>query len=633
MISEEIYKKAHEIHQENFEANKSNQSDFNRPVFEAAKLAAESVVAASDSYRPQVVNSGTGTGKTTFCISLIAACVEAIENYSAAYVVGTICEAQHVFNELRRLVPKEELAIFTSAHVDEKSANQVSEAITAHFKEHGPSSRGNLKQRRIVICTHELWIREGKAKKDFGVRKFDSENRMNVFLDEFPNTVAIDELAPSDLDDLADELERFVEYEDQARVTRRAAEKLRVQCERPGFQFGLPWLLTRKEIELIGAVDIERLKVARDPEMASKTLIALWAAYDQRAFLVRKSMQSTEAIRGLKSLVVYHDKFLPHPGLVILDATADLAGKFISGADFDMHCGPKVNYEHLAIHQIQEPRDFDRIASRNANLDMIKAYRAWVNKIVLKHTSTGEKVLVVLPKKAADQGENRIELYGRTILVANWGMGIGSNMYRECQAVFLFSEFHLPKQVYLASCLGNSGKRVSCEYLAQVQGSSCTGDVLQTKNAHRMRHFKQMACRGIVREIDENGYATPMRLYTTMDRALLIECYADLFPGSDVPEFITVDPATLNTKGKRLADYLRTQMRQRRPLSISSDLIEEELGISCKDLKRAFHSRQCGSFVGIGWEFVCGVARKSKPKLIYDPNWSQRIFEKFNCAA
>ena len=69
----------------------------NRVIYEKAMLASSDARSANDTAPIYVVPADTGSGKTTIACGLITAFYEANPDYTAAYAVGTINEAQSVF--------------------------------------------------------------------------------------------------------------------------------------------------------------------------------------------------------------------------------------------------------------------------------------------------------------------------------------------------------------------------------------------------------------------------------------------------------------------------------------------------------------------------------------------------------
>lgn len=392
----------------------------------------------------------------------------------------------------------------------------------------------------------------------------------------------------------------------------------RVRCGDGKSRFKTATLLSPDDHAALKRIDLTRLNDARNICTVRNVLDALTATGTGRCFLSHSRAKTAGQANGHMMLVAYDDRFRPHPGLVILDATADFAPQVQAGHDFRRYSVPQVSYRNLSLTHIQQPAGFDRIASRAAPADTIRAYVQWIKEAVKANTDKNETVLIVVPKKVAAELNIDNPIPGRTVMVATWGMGVGSNAYRDCGAVFLFSEFHKPRHSYLAQSLASRGKVATHDDLRQAMGSRTTELVDAAGNAHRLRQFKQMACRGRIRHLDAAGVAKPMKLFTSMDRALFLEGYPSLFPDAPWPASID-DADAQNTGPKRLASMLTKVMQPREPIMLTADSITADTGIAGKGLKRAFKSRQCQPFHIHGWSFVPGKGRKTKPALRFNP--------------
>ena len=270
----------------------------------------------------------------------------------------------------------------------------------------------------MIVCTHELWIKEGECEADFGVRHFDGQRRSNVFVDEFPDTTIIVEIGPADLDDLADELNRVTEYRDLSRLVRFAATTIRTHCEEGKGRFKTAHLLSSPDRVLLDTIDLNRLSDARDMAKLRRTLDVLKAAAAGRCFLSRSKARTSGQADGHMMLVAYADRFCPHPGLVILDATADLAPQVLAGQSFTRHCGPSISYRNLRLTHVEHPPGFDAIASRTATFDSIRTYVQWIKTTVKAHTDANETVLIVVPKKVVAAMDAEKPIPGRQVMVA-----------------------------------------------------------------------------------------------------------------------------------------------------------------------------------------------------------------------
>lgn len=602
----------------------------NKAVFEAAKHAAAEAYSKTEDFSVHVVPAGTGSGKTTFSTSLIATMVDRDPAYSAAYVVATISEAQTVYDNLSKMLPPDVIGIYTSAHRSLQKAIEHSPEVEEHVERLGSSSPGGLSNARISICTHEHWLLEGDNGDDLGVRQWNGKPRTNVFLDEFPSSITVELITPSDIDELADELDRVPEMKATRDLLREIAGKLRAIDASKSGTHGIANLMNKHERECIRSLDLSSIRDARDSSRIQTTKKVLDAIKSPHSFYYRERINNITNTHGRRYLCHAHDRFQPHPGLIILDATANLAPQANNRELYRFYQVPGVDYRHLSITHIQQPSGFENISSRAASSDAIAQYAAWMKKLVKNMTTSEDRVLIVLPKKVAEALATESPVKGRNVLVATWGMGIGSNQYRDCNVTFLFSEFHLPRLVHLSESIAVGADRVS-DLVRQAQGAKATKAVKDRSEAHRMRHFKQMAARGCIRNIDEEGVAAPMRLYTTMESRLLFDRYEALFPGAPLPNQVVCDASSLNTKPKRLAALMRQCMKTKHSFELDADTIQKETGIVAKSLKKAFASQQCNVFTPFGWTFVPGKARQTKPSLRYDPSAS--IAQQFSRAA
>ncbi|WP_144266930.1 hypothetical protein [Salipiger bermudensis] len=445
----------------------------------------------------------------------------------------------------------------------------------------------------------------------------DSRDESPRFAQQRP--LHISEISPSDVDELADQLERFPNYQTASKVIREAARAFRAQCGAKRSSFSVPDLVAPGDLSLLKAVDLTRLNDVDNLHNLENTMNGVISSANGGAFLSRAKARRSGEANGQKNLVTFHNRFQSHPGLVILDATAGYSPLVQAGKPFQRYSGGTVSYRNLDPFHINQPPEFKLASSRSASSDTIRGYASWVKRTVRAESTIDESVLIVVPKRVRDYLDAMNPIPGRKVKVANWGMGVGSNEYRGCSVIFLFAEFHQPRHIYLARSLAARGLTVSHDELSQANGSHCTGAVSDVSKAHRLRHFKQMASRGSVRLIDERGFANSMRLYTTMDRGLFTESYDSIFPGAAAPSYIDDHSSSQNTKGKRLFGLLASAMAGKRPITLNASDVESETEIASKDLKRVFGSKQCKPLHTRGWRFVPGCGRTAKPVLRYEP--------------
>ncbi len=230
----------------------------NRVIFDKAMQAALDVRLAHNSAPIYAIPSATGSGKTTFTCGMIAAFYEADPTYTAAYVVGTIREAQSVYDYLSKHLPSDALYIHTSAHASADLRPlevEHGEAVARHVECNGHSANSGLGKHRIIVCTHSLWIMEGVNGSDIGVRLFRGATmRTNVFVDEQPDFVSTEEAVPSDIAFLREHVERMPDSHAAIALIERIHDRMLSMSKLNGARFDACHLLAQVDYELLSQV-------------------------------------------------------------------------------------------------------------------------------------------------------------------------------------------------------------------------------------------------------------------------------------------------------------------------------------------------------------------------------------------
>jgi superfamily II DNA or RNA helicase len=104
--------------------------------------------------RFQIVSAPTGSGKSTYAWALVAALIEAVRGTSAVFLCETIDQCEDTYRELLAVVPKKDLAIWTSAHDKGARGGQPRTGLRFHAKD--------LRRRRVAVATHATF--KGRAR-------------------------------------------------------------------------------------------------------------------------------------------------------------------------------------------------------------------------------------------------------------------------------------------------------------------------------------------------------------------------------------------------------------------------------------------------------------------------------------
>lgn len=341
----------------------------NRTIHKKAVLAASDVSTENVVAPVYMIPADTGTGKTSFVCSLIASFAEVDPHYTAAYVVGTIDEAQRVYDNLTKHLAAHDLYLHTHAHSTKDSRVRAGYdlKVADHVEKHGTSAQCKLGSHRIIVCTHALWIKEGHKGSDFGIRRFQgTARRSNVFVDEQPECTVIEEATPSKVVFLIEQVERVADWGRALPVLSSVLKRMIETGGHEGAAYAPCSLLDRQEHAALADIDPALLNDPELGERMSQCLRFLDAASNGRSFIAR-GHHAGEAIGGVKrptNFIAYRAQLNRHPGLIILDATASVAAFARLSSDVELAEVPPVRYPGLTLTNIEAPDAFKHIANR-----------------------------------------------------------------------------------------------------------------------------------------------------------------------------------------------------------------------------------------------------------------------------
>lgn len=556
----------------------------------------------------------TGSGKSTSAAALITAMAEADPGYSAVIACLTIKEADATYRRLRDAgVSVEELYVYTSEHSDRDAQGHQ----TRQPGRLPPASHSGLRKARIGVCTHELLMRECKAELDLGVRMYaGTQPRTNIFIDEYPAIVSIVDMVPSDLAFLGEQLCRLHGWDSVYSTFKAIETRVQAKFETVGGRAEAVHLLSREEYQALQGLDRSGLGETPDTKRVVGVLDFLDAASLGNCFLYRGSGVRTAQVRQARIFQAFRRTFSITPGMIVLDATFDVSPMRKLFGNVEVVAVPTADYRNLRITHIDAPQMFADIARKNTPRSVDEEYLSYVRRTVLENTQPGDRALVIVQLRHQKQQEGVGDWKGRQVMLAHWGAGIGSNDWRECTHVFAFSEFHKPCSVHIAEAFGlQDGSMCPQQLHRETAGASRKGNVALASDGDRLRWWKQMTCRGSVRQIDDEGVCGEMHLFTTMNKELLLKHYQTLFPGTAQPSFIKHPDAKPKSHGARLVDYVMASNAEK----LSATQIAAALGIEVKKVATAFNSRWGACLRFRGWEFMPGNGKASTPYLIKTP--------------
>lgn len=551
-------------------------SPFDRAVAAAVYCACRAALNDSRTDRSLIrtISAPTGSGKTTFALAFVAALVGNSRdpgwNYqeSALIVVETIEQADDIYRQLisHPGIDDDVVGIWTSYHDANLTAYQSGRYgfDELKWKPAKRQAREELENYPIVIVTHSFHTsRNGPL-----ARYYNDEERTVTLVDERMQLTDVYVCTPGDiakardlvaevpvplhrnnprqawidpkeeeeetddalqsravalLSEAAAELERLWEFDEAAR-RRPLATVASLACSP----------LSVEEVDHLVTVQRDGHK-----EVVRSALCFVKAMTDGCAFL--STFGSSKATR-----FVGYDYGVPsNPGTILLDATADIDGVSQIVTNRVTAEMPVLSYEDLTIKHLDPP---EWIPSKRPIRELMQRhstavdYGKWLRETVIDNTKPGDLVLAVTHKALfetheivpQDPGgwELAEDLEGRKVRWIHWGIGIGSNKWRDASDVFLFGEFHLPRNATIATILGLRKQKATKANLEpfQMLKPGKTSDVAKISSGHLSRWEKQLATRGNARNI-EDGVCGEQRLFVTGEFSRWLLQKERLFPG------------------------------------------------------------------------------------------------------
>jgi hypothetical protein len=321
----------------------------------------------------------------------------------------------------------------------------------------------------------------------------------------------------------------------------------------------------------------------------------------------------------------YENSLTIDPGTLLLDATADIDGVTQLCPWRKHHEMPPASYAKLHVVSVPSllPKN-QRLSTylRQSRANKL-AYAAWMVDVIQAHMEPGQRGLVVCKKTLIDENvipnwpdgdprrQNKVaftkgygwDLDDRKLSVTHWGDGIGANLWRDADVVFLFDEFFLPRRISIATAQGLLGYNASQGPLKELKGyNSHHAKVDLLWEGHLLRWMKQMALRGNGRRFDEHGVCGHQKLVTSADRTRLLANFDRLFPEATL-EVIKTSTADKQAYADKLIDILS---RPGLPNVLSTSWISDQLGKPWRDIGR--HIMAVGgvkqALENLGWRYV-----------------------------
>jgi hypothetical protein len=287
------------------------------------------------------------------------------------------------------------------------------------------------------------------------------------------------------------------------------------------------------------------------------------------------------------------DLNLPNLGkTLVLSATAgllyELAGPFKQDYGTKHYwAGP--SYEQLKLVQLSGPKidGHYRTWSQPPKKDEVVGYVNWLLGVIPEQT-----VYMSLPKQVLDgclrqclgQPQTKeieypivVERHGKTVHVSHHSLSIGSNNFRDCEAVIYLWDNHLPQGVAVNQYHALAGERITQQTLNQISGGRLAGHYRAFKEGAYLSNMIQHIGRGRVRNFDDNGIADPMSVYVLTENADRFEKLMIYYRNCQRKQLLYEGNDILGGKGRvsRVVAFIASNGRGR---DIPGDVVEKALG-------------------------------------------------------
>lgn len=274
---------------------------------------------------------------------------------------------------------------------------------------------------------------------------------------------------------------------------------------------------------------------------------------------------------------IFSGAFLNIPKLdktVVLSATGALiygiAGPFSQGQSSIDYWTPPT-YRNLTLVELAGPpvSGSYKTWGQKTNKDIVVAYIDW-----LIRTIPEQKIYLTVPAQVLNQclrtflgiGAKqefnfpiRTTKYGKTVYVSNHSRSIGSNEFKDCNAVIYLWEDYKPRHVSVQRFHTLAGVPITPEALEAANSGKLSGDYERMRNAMLLENVMQQIGRGQMRQFDGVGTAKEMTAYILTTQTGMFSRLATQYSGCQTTKlaYDGCEPKASPDRIGRILNYLR----------------------------------------------------------------------------
>lgn len=281
---------------------------------------------------------------------------------------------------------------------------------------------------------------------------------------------------------------------------------------------------------------------------------------------------------------------------VILSATGgmlyDIAGPFQQDSGSRGYWTPP-SFRSLKMVQLSGPdlQGHYRTWKSQRNKDKVVAYVDW-----LIATIPEPSIYMTMPKAVIDgclrsylnapaTGELnyplKLERHNKTVHISNHARSVGSNAFKDCDAVAYLWDNFLPSAVAVQRFHTLADEPITDDALLEANGGSLVGNYKRIREAQYLDNMMQQIGRGNVRAIDKDAIAGKMTAYvltTNNDRFIRLAAqYPDCM--TDKPEYDGIAVSQPTGRLARIIDYLGSHGDKQ---DVEAKTVEDALGFELR---------------------------------------------------
>ena len=174
-----------------------------------------------------------------------------------------------------------------------------------------------------------------------------------------------------------------------------------------------------------------------------------------------------------------------------------------------------------------------------------------------------------------------VELHNKTIYLSNHARSVGSNAFKDCNAVIYLWDNHLPSTVAVQRFHTLEDKPITDDGLLDANGGSLVGNYKRIKEAQYLDNMMQQIGRGHVRVIDEQAVAGEMTAYILTDSINRFTRLSAQYPActTDRLEYDGIEVGKPTGRIERIIGYLREHGNKQ---DVPANIVEDALGFKLR---------------------------------------------------